>query len=88
MKSGDEWRLLRIVAQNWRKFFNDTGIGFTPAIRHPLDFVRHVQREAQAMVEEGISAAALVSPITENRCQHLLSQNWDKELAALLEGSS
>jgi serine/threonine-protein kinase HipA len=79
MKIGDEREPSRIAARNWRKFFKDAGIGFAPAVRRLLDLTGRVQREAQAMREEGIPGADSVCPIVEVRCQHLLSQNWGKE---------
>ena len=79
MKIGDERKPSRIVARNWRKFFTDAGIGFAPAVRRLLELASRVQRETQAMAEEGFSGAGLVSPIVNARCQHLLSQEWGKE---------
>lgn len=79
MKVGDERRPSRIAARNWRKFFKEAGIGFAPAVRRLLDLTSRVQREAQAMRAEGAPGAESVCPIMEIRCQHLLSQNWEKE---------
>lgn len=76
MKIGDERKPGRVVPVSWRKFFQESGFGQAPAERRLLSFVRRVQQETQAMMEEAIAGTGEVCPVILANCQRLLGQSW------------
>jgi serine/threonine-protein kinase HipA len=79
MKIGDERKPSRILPKNWRKFFNEAGVGQSVAEQRLLNLAKRVLQETQVMAEKDAADTRQVSSAIIKHCQHLLSQEWRKE---------
>jgi serine/threonine-protein kinase HipA len=75
MKIGGERDPARLAAKHWRRFFEDAGLGGTPAIKRLRGVALRVQQSNSALAQEYPDAGAVASLVSVN-CQRLLGEGW------------
>lgn len=76
MKIGGEREPGRVTPKNWRKFFNDAGLGVSPAIKRLLSLTAQMQNSNSALAKD-FPKAKPVADIVNAKCQRLLAEKWN-----------
>ncbi len=75
MKIGGEREPSRLAAKHWKKFFDDAGLGISPAIKRLQSLSRQIQKSNAALVPD-FTEGQVVSDIVHTNSQRILMENW------------
>lgn len=75
MKIGGEREPNRVTSKNWSKFFDDAGLGWTPARKRLLNLVVQVQKSSDALIEKHPDGKGVGTIVSAN-CRILLGLKW------------
>ena len=75
MKIGGEREPATLTAKHWCEFFEEAGLGRTPAIKRLLSLTSKIQQFNAALAQDFLAGQA-VADLVSTHCQRLLGKDW------------